>query len=161
MNAARASASSSASKAAWICLAIAWVCFLLPLPGVGLFVGWPLNLAAFVLAIVAMAKGGAMAGLIQLIASLVVSPIVYFLGVTILLGAMGAGASSTEVQTQSAVPEAHEDAAYEPSPSLAGARNDVGRRPDLLLPSGPGILVGGPLGLQVAHGGGDRHHLVF
>jgi hypothetical protein len=160
MNAARASTSSAASKAAWICLAIAWVCFLLPLPGVGLFVGWPLNGVAFVLAIVAMAKGGAMAGLIQLIASLIVSPIVYFVGVTLLLGAMGAGASSTEVQTQSAVLEAHEEAAYEVSLGLAGTRNDVGRRPDLLLPSGPRILVGGPFGLQVAQGGGDRHHLV-
>ena len=101
-----------------------------------------------------------MAGLIQLIASLVVSPIVYFVGVTILLGAMGAGASSTEVQTQSAVPDAHEAANHEALPGFTSIQNDVGPRPDLLLPFGPGILADGPFGLRVAHDGGDRHHLV-
>lgn len=73
-------------KATWICLIIAWVLFLLPIPGVGLFVGWPLNLVAFILAIVVMTRGSTSMGLIPLIASLVVSPIVYFVGVSILVG---------------------------------------------------------------------------
>jgi hypothetical protein len=77
-------------KAAWICLAIAWVCFLLPIPGLGLFIGWPLNLVAFILAIVAMSKFGAGAGLFQLLASLIVSPVVYWvLGWALFIGVFG------------------------------------------------------------------------
>lgn len=82
--------SSTAPKAAWICLALAWICFLVPFPGLGLFIGWPLNLVAFILAIIAMAKRGAMAGVIQLVASLIVSPIVYFVGLAIFAGSLGA-----------------------------------------------------------------------
>lgn len=82
--AANGNAPSPAGKAAWICLAIAWICFLIPIPGIGLFLGWPLNLVAFILAIVAMSKGGAKKGLFQLLASLIGSPIIYFIGVGIL-----------------------------------------------------------------------------
>ncbi len=81
---------SPAGKAAWIVLMIAWACFLVPFPGLGLFVGWPLNLVAFILAIVAMANGGAMKGIIQLILSLVGSPIVYLIGTAILVAGVGA-----------------------------------------------------------------------
>lgn len=75
--------SPAASRAAWICLLLAWVCFIVPIPGLGLFVGWPLNFVAFVLSIVAMAKRGVLSGLIQLLASLIVSPVVYFIGLAI------------------------------------------------------------------------------
>jgi len=98
MNTLAVSQPSAASKAAWICLAIAWVCFVVPIPGIGLVVGWPLNLVAFILAIVAMAKRGAMAGLFQLLASLIVSPVVYFIGLAVLFGsasAIGSSAQST------------------------------------------------------------------
>jgi hypothetical protein len=108
MNAVAAPAPSAAPKAAWVCLAIAWVCFLLPIPGIGLFVGWPLNLVAFILAIVAMSKRGAMAGLFQMLASLIVSPVVYFVGLAILAGSLGAAAEAgsakadADVTTESA-----------------------------------------------------------
>jgi len=78
--------SNTAAKAAWICLGIAWLTFLLPVPGIGVFIGWPLNLVAFVLAIVAMSQRGAMAGLFQLLASLLISPFVYIIGLIILAG---------------------------------------------------------------------------
>jgi hypothetical protein len=81
---------NSAGRAAWICLAIAWVTFIVPFPGIGLFLGWPLNLVAFILAIVAMAKLGANAGLWQLLASLLVSPVVYFIGLAVFAGLLGA-----------------------------------------------------------------------
>lgn len=55
---------NTAGKAAWICLAVAWLMFLLPIPGLGLFIGWPLNLVAFILAIVAMSKLGAAGGIL-------------------------------------------------------------------------------------------------
>lgn len=92
MNAATASnpAPNGAGRAAWICLVIAWACFLIPIPGSGLFVGWPLNLAAFILAIVGMGKHGALGGLFQLLASLIVSPLVYLFGWIFLLGGLSA-----------------------------------------------------------------------
>lgn len=84
---------NTAGRAAWICLAIAWVTFIVPIPGIGLLVGWPLNLVAFILGIVAMSKLGAGAGLWQLLASLIVSPIIYFIGVAVLAGTLGVGHS--------------------------------------------------------------------
>src|SRR5690606_23779248 len=82
--------SNTSGRAAWICLAIAWVAFIVPMPGLGLFIGWPLNLVAFILAIVAMSKLGAGAGIWQLLASLVVSSIVYFIGLAVFAGLLGA-----------------------------------------------------------------------
>lgn len=74
-----------AKSAANACLIVAWICFLIPLPGLGLFVGWPLNFVAFLLAVFGMAQGGAKMGLWQLIQSLIVSPIVYAIGWAFLL----------------------------------------------------------------------------
>lgn len=82
-------AQNTAGKAAWICLAIAWLMFLVPVPGTGLFIGWPLNLVAFILAIVAMSQHGAQGGIWQLLASLIVSPIVYLVGFGVLAGFLG------------------------------------------------------------------------
>lgn len=82
--------SNPAGIAAWLMLGIAWLCFLIPFPGLGIVVGWPLNLVAFILAVVAMAKGGAGKGIVQLLLSLIVSPLVYFVGVVVFAGAIGA-----------------------------------------------------------------------
>lgn len=109
MQATTNSGSTAASGASWICLAIAWICFIVPIPGIGLFIGWPLNLVAFILAIVAMAKRGAMSGLLQLLASLIVSPIIYFIGLAIFGAALtsaveadGAGATDSTASSLSA-----------------------------------------------------------
>lgn len=94
MNASVASA-NVAGRAAWICLIIAWVLFIIPFPGLG-FVGWAVNLVAFILAIVAMAKGGAKAGIWQLLASLIVSPIVYWvIGMGVMAVLIGHAAEAT------------------------------------------------------------------
>jgi hypothetical protein len=82
--------SHPAGIAAWLILGIAWLCFLIPFPGLGIFLGWPLNLVAFILAVVAMAKGGAGKGIAQLLLSLVVSPLVYLVGVVVFAGAVSA-----------------------------------------------------------------------
>jgi len=71
-------------------LGIAWLCFLIPFPGLGMFLGWPLNLVAFILAVVAMGKGGAGKGIAQLLLSLVASPVVYLVGVVVFAGAVSA-----------------------------------------------------------------------
>jgi len=73
-----------------VLLVIAWLCFLIPFPGLGLFLGWPLNLVAFILAVVAMAKGGAGKGIAQLLLSLVASPLVYLVGVVVFAGTVSA-----------------------------------------------------------------------
>ena len=91
MNAQTAAAENTAGKAAWVCLAIAWIAFIIPFPGTGLFIGLPLNLVAFILAIVAMSKSGTGAGLWQLLASLILSPLIYFIGIAFLAGFLGIG----------------------------------------------------------------------
>ncbi|WP_421575362.1 OB-fold protein [Stenotrophomonas maltophilia] len=82
--------SNPAGIAAWLMLGIAWLCFLIPFPGLGLFLGWPLNLVAFILAVVAMSKGGAGKGIAQLLLSLVASPVVYLVGVVVFAGTVSA-----------------------------------------------------------------------
>lgn len=70
-------------KAGWICLLVAWALFLIPIPGLGL-IGWALNLAAFIISIIVMVKGRVGAGVVQMVCSLAVSPIIYFAGLRIL-----------------------------------------------------------------------------
>lgn len=94
-------------KPAWACLIIAWVLFVLPVPGVGLFIGWPLNLVAFILAIVIMARGYTGKGLIPLIASLVVSPIVYFIGIAILSAAAISASNDARQRAENVATESH------------------------------------------------------
>ncbi|MEN4950270.1 hypothetical protein [Stenotrophomonas sp. TWI819] len=78
--------SNPAGAAAWLLLIMAWLCFLIPFPGLGMFVGWPLNLVAFILAIVAMSKGGAWKGIVPLVLSLIASPLIYFVGGVVFAG---------------------------------------------------------------------------
>ncbi len=82
--------SNPAGIAAWLMLGIAWLCFLIPFPGLGMLLGWPLNMVAFILAVVAMAKGGAGKGIAQLLLSLVASPLVYLVGVVVFAGTVSA-----------------------------------------------------------------------
>lgn len=84
-------------------LAIAWACFLIPIPGLSLFLGWPLNLVAFILAIVAMSKGGAKRGLFQLLGSLIFSPVVYFIGLAIFAGAVGSLSEQNRAQMEASM----------------------------------------------------------
>ncbi len=70
-------------KAGWICLIVAWVLFLIPIPGLGI-IGWALNLAAFIISIIVMVKGRVGAGVVQMVCALTVSPIMYFIGLGIL-----------------------------------------------------------------------------
>jgi len=80
-------------KATWIVLLLAWAMFLLPVPFTGIFIGWPLNLVAFILSIVVMTKGNTKSGLILLLLTLVASPVIYFLVMPLLYGAAMVGAA--------------------------------------------------------------------
>ena len=74
--------------AGWITLGVTWLLFLVPIPGLGLL-GWVTNLVAFILAIIVMTRDEVAHGAGQLVCSLVVSPIVYFIGLVLFVGAMG------------------------------------------------------------------------
>jgi len=80
-------------KAAWIVLLLAWAMFLIPVPFSGVFIGWPLNLVAFVLSIVVMSKGNTKGGIILLLMTLIVSPFIYFVIMPMLYGAALIGAA--------------------------------------------------------------------
>jgi len=80
-------------KATWILLLLAWVMFLVPVPFTGIFIGWPLNLVAFILSIVVMAKGNTKSGLVLLLLTLVASPFIYFFIMPLLYGAAMIGAA--------------------------------------------------------------------
>ncbi len=69
--------------AGWICLFIAWTVFLIPIPGIGI-IGWALNLAAFIIAIIVMVKGRVGAGVVLLVCAFVISPLIYLVGLGIL-----------------------------------------------------------------------------
>jgi hypothetical protein len=70
-------------RAGWICLVIAWILFLIPIPGLGL-IGWVLNFAAFIISIVVIVKGRVAAGVVQMVCVFIVSPLIYFIGLGIL-----------------------------------------------------------------------------
>lgn len=88
---------NTVGRAAWICLLLAWVMFVLPIPFVSGLSGWSLNLAAFILAIIAIAKHGARAGIWQLLASLILSPLIYWGLVLGFLAAAVSHAASSSV----------------------------------------------------------------
>lgn len=73
--------------AGWITLGVTWLLFLVPIPGLGLL-GWVANLVALVLSIVVLAKGETAHGIGQLVCSLVVSPIFYFIGLALFVGTL-------------------------------------------------------------------------
>lgn len=106
-------------KATWITLVIAWVLFLLPIPGVGLFVGGTLNLVAFILAIVVMARGRTVGGLIPLLSSVVVSPIVYFIGLAIFGAALSSGSYKDYAERAKMTAEEVQAEASESEPASA------------------------------------------
>jgi hypothetical protein len=70
-------------RSGWICLIVAWALFLIPIPGIGM-IGWAFNLAAFIISIIVMVKGRVGAGVVQMVCTLAVSPIIYFIGLGIL-----------------------------------------------------------------------------
>lgn len=97
------------------------MCFLIPFPGLGLFLGWPLNLAAFMLAIVAMSTGGAMKGLLQLMGSLIVSPVVYFIGLAIFAAAIDALSQLNRAQMEASANGSEVTAAVEDTVPVSSA----------------------------------------
>lgn len=81
---------SAPVRAAVICLVLAWVFALLPIPFISMMGMIAMNIAAFVLAIICMSKNAVKPGVGVLAGSLVGTPIMYFIG----LGLMSAEIAS-------------------------------------------------------------------
>ena len=111
----------------WIVLGIAWGAFLLPQAGSGLLIGWPLNLIAFCLAIVTMVRGRTVAGIVAMAASVVVSPLIYLLGLLLLLLTTAFHDVDIDIQESGPVPEQHAPPPVE-APSLQMATLSPGQR---------------------------------
>lgn len=95
-------------KAMWICMVLGWALFATPIPGT-IFLAGPLNLAAFILAIVCLVRSRVGQGVVGLIGSTVISAIAYIIGLVI----MGAGIAGAAAQAERDRTAAEVDAAAE------------------------------------------------
>jgi hypothetical protein len=74
---------TSLVKTAWIVLIVGWVIMLLPIPFTG-WIGWLVaGVGGCVLAIVNLVRGVVGMGIAQLLCALIVTPIVYWIGLAI------------------------------------------------------------------------------
>ena len=85
---------TSLVKPAWIVLIVGWVIMLVPIPMTGWLGGVIAGIGGCVLAIVNLVRGVVGIGIAQLLCALVVTPIVYWIGLAI-FGAALVGAAST------------------------------------------------------------------
>lgn len=84
------SASNSAPvKAAVICLILAWIFALLPIPFISMMGMIAMNIVAFILAVICLTKSAVKPGVGVLVGSLVVTPLMYFLGLAVLSAGLG------------------------------------------------------------------------
>lgn len=74
--------SNSRGKQGWIVLIVAWALFLIPIPFVGTIFGGVLVLVALILAMIQLERKDGGLGL--LLAALIGSPIVYFIGLAVM-----------------------------------------------------------------------------
>ena len=75
---------ASLVKTAWIVLIVGWVIMLVPIPFTG-WIGWLVaGVGGCVLAIVNLVRGVVGIGIAQLLCALIVTPIVYWIGLAIL-----------------------------------------------------------------------------
>lgn len=75
-------------KTTWILLGITWILCLIPFPGFGI-IGLTVNVAAFIVAIIVIVKGEIIHGVIQLCSAILLTPIIYALGLAIFSTAIG------------------------------------------------------------------------
>jgi hypothetical protein len=74
---------TSLVKPAWIVLIVGWAIMLLPIPMTGWLGGIIAGIGGCILAIVNLARGVVGMGIAQLLCALVVTPIVYWIGLAI------------------------------------------------------------------------------
>lgn len=69
--------------AAWTCLILAWFFILMPIPILSWLLGWTFGLIAFILEIIVIARGAPGVGILQILAQMFLTPIVYIYGVAL------------------------------------------------------------------------------
>lgn len=88
-------ANTAPVKAAVICLILAWIFALLPIPLISMMGMTVMNVAALILAVICMSKSAVKQGVGILAGSLVGTPIMYFLGLALMsAGILSAGVAS-------------------------------------------------------------------
>jgi hypothetical protein len=73
-------ASKTPVWAMWICLLLAWLFFVLPLPFT-VILAFPLDIAAFIMAIICVIRGRVIHGILGLVGSSLVSTLLYVIGI--------------------------------------------------------------------------------
>lgn len=73
-------------KAGWILLLVSWICYLVPIPGLGPL-GICLNLVALITSVVVIVKGKVGMGIFQLTCGTLISGLIYTAGMAIFVGA--------------------------------------------------------------------------
>ena len=104
--------SAAPVKPTWIVLGIAWLLCLIPIPGFGI-IGLTVNIAAFVLAIIVLVKGKTGQGVIQLVASVLITPIMYIIGLALFGSIFGTAIQETKYQL-------HQNSTITPYPTRQG-----------------------------------------
>lgn len=89
-------------KAMWVCLILAWLFFMIPFPGT-IFIAGPLNLAAFILAILCITRSRVGRGVVGLIGATVISAIAYIIGLALMGGLVSAGMQAQDKKIASEV----------------------------------------------------------
>ena len=80
---------SAPVKAAVVCLILAWIFALLPIPFISMMGMIAMNIVAFILAVICLTKSAVKPGVGVLVGSLVVTPLMYFLGLAVLGAGLG------------------------------------------------------------------------
>ncbi len=70
-------------RSGWAALALAWLFFIVPIPLLSTLCGSVVAFGGLLIAILVIAKGRVGAGFAQLAANVVLSPVVYFLGIRV------------------------------------------------------------------------------
>jgi hypothetical protein len=135
------------THAAWLALVAGWLCLLIPGMHVARLIGLALVILGVGLAVVAIVRGGPRAGMLPLLAALVVSPLVYF-GAGMLHpqrdGAASANASATGSSTALGAGDA--TSPRRPAPVVTAPpapRPDIAMRTTVTAVELSGAYVGG------------------
>lgn len=108
-------------KAAVICLALAWVFALLPIPFISMMGMVVMNIAAFILAIICMSKNAVKPGVGVLAGSLVGTPIMYFVGLGLMSAGIASAVTAHTKQVAQTPPIQPQSQIQEPAPSSTSA----------------------------------------
>ncbi|OGS87753.1 MAG: hypothetical protein A2061_06800 [Gallionellales bacterium GWA2_59_43] len=109
-------------KAAVICLVLAWVFALLPIPFISMMGMVVMNIAAFILAIICMSRSAVKPGVGVLAGSLVGTPIMYFVG----LGLMSVGVANALIDHSNAAAQVQRSSPQAQINNSASANASIG-----------------------------------